>query len=149
NSSINMIAEMMHNLSTGTCKDCHFSIDSMTSSNAATRYVNESMYTKSPHGALECEDCHTKGHNNIAARKSCEDCHAVQQDPKNSMERHNIIANPWTYSIPGVSGSVVNITDCTVCHDATLYDGATGSYGLPPKQRNCDYCHTYPDRNYP
>ena len=72
NSSINMIAEMMHNLSTGTCKDCHFSIDSMTSSNAATRYVNESMYTKSPHGALECEDCHTKGHNNIAARKSCD-----------------------------------------------------------------------------
>jgi hypothetical protein len=99
---------------------------------------------------LRCEDCHTKGHNNIGARKACEDCHAVVQqtpipDNERSDYRHNITADPRNYSISGVS--VVNITDCTTCHDPQLYSNAITYYGLPPKT-NCDYCHTYPDKTY-
>ncbi len=142
--------EFIHNITSPSCKDCHYSFEYMNGSsvNKPEKFVNQSMYEASPHGSLRCEDCHTRGHNNIAARKSCEDCHAVQQDPKNSTERHDITANPWNYSIPGISGSIVNITDCTLCHDSNLYNNATSSYGLPPKPRNCDYCHTYPDMNY-
>ncbi len=147
NASSTKIGEVLHGLSTGTCKDCHFSFEFMNSSGAPTKYVNQSMYNNSSHGSLECEDCHTKGHNNIGARKSCEDCHAVSQNPKNSTERHNITGDPRNYSIPGI-GPVLNITDCTACHDSNLYNNATASYGLPPKPRNCDYCHTYPDSTY-
>ena len=140
----------MHNVTVPSCLDCHYSYEYMNGSsvNRPEKFVNQSMYEASPHGSLRCEDCHTKGHNNIAARKACEDCHSVQQDPKNSTERHNITGDPLNYSIPGINGSVVNITDCVVCHDQTQYNNATSSYGLPPKTANCDYCHTYPDITY-
>jgi hypothetical protein len=69
----------------------------------------------------------------------------VQQDPVNQTNRHNITANPWNYTKDGIS--VVNITDCTSCHDAALYNNATSSYGYG-KTYDCDYCHTYPDKTY-
>ena len=117
----------------------------MKDEGAPERYVNSTMFGASPHGALECEDCHTKGHNNIGARKACEDCHAVQSDPMNETDRHNITADPLNYTVGGVS--VVTITDCTTCHDGGNYNEATSQYGYG-KSNDCDYCHTYPDKTY-
>ncbi|HEY9245261.1 MAG TPA: hypothetical protein VIO11_00290, partial [Candidatus Methanoperedens sp.] len=97
------------------------------------------------HSSLTCSNCHTKGHKNIGARKACEDCHAVQQDPKNDKDRHNITGSPSTYIYNGTG--VVNITDCTTCHNASLYNNATATYGYG-KTKDCDYCHTYPDKYY-
>lgn len=131
----------MHNVSTGTgsCTGCHFSYSFMSTSGAAAKFVNQSMYNSSAHGSLGCEDCHTKGHKNIGARKACEDCHAYQQDPINDMDRHNITGTP--------AQDVVNNTDCTSCHDARLYNNATAQYGYG-KTYDCNYCHTYPDKMY-
>ena len=103
------------------------------------------MYNTSLHGNLSCEKCHTKGHKNIGARKACEDCHAVQQSPITDKDRHNITATPSTYTYSGTV--VVNITDCATCHNTTLYEKATDTYGYG-KQKDCDYCHTYPDKYY-
>ncbi|VVB84725.1 Uncharacterised protein [uncultured archaeon] len=97
------------------------------------------MYNDSAHGTLACEDCHTKGHMNIGARKACEDCHAFQADPINDSDRHNITATP--------SQDVVKNTNCTSCHDAGLLNNATSQYGYG-KTYDCDYCHTYPDKTY-
>ncbi len=131
----------MHNVSTGTgsCSGCHFSYSFMSSSGAAAKFVNQSMYNSSAHGSLACEDCHTKGHKNIGARKACEDCHSYQSDPINDMDRHNITGTP--------AQNVVNNTDCTSCHDAGLYTNSTSQYGYD-KTYDCDYCHTYPDKTY-
>jgi len=131
----------MHNVSkgTGTCSGCHYSYSFMSTSGAAAKFVNQSMYNSSAHGSLACEDCHTKGHKNIGARKACEDCHAYQKDPINDRDRHNITGTP--------TQNVVNNTDCTSCHDAGLYTNATSQYGYD-KTYDCNYCHTYPDKTY-
>ena len=131
----------MHNVSagTGTCTGCHFSYSFMSTSGAAAKFVNQSMYNSSAHGSLACEDCHTKGHKNLGARKACEDCHAFQKDPINDRDRHNITGTP--------AQNVVNNTDCTSCHDAGLYTNATSQYGYN-KTYDCNYCHTYPDKTY-
>ncbi|MCZ7385586.1 MAG: cytochrome c3 family protein [Candidatus Methanoperedens sp.] len=144
--SAGTISEFIHNINTGLCTSCHFSYDYMNGSvNKPDKYVNSTMFSASPHGSLACEDCHTKGHNDIGARKSCEDCHAYQSDPKNETERHNITSSPGTYNYNGIN--VVNITDCTVCHDSSYYNNAIASYGYN-KTIDCNYCHTYPDKTY-
>ncbi|MDO9097753.1 MAG: cytochrome c3 family protein [Candidatus Methanoperedens sp.] len=146
-SSSAKIKDFMHNVSTGTCKNCHFNYAYMNSVGKPDKYVNSTMFNSSPHGSLSCENCHTKGHNNIGARKACEDCHAVQQNPKTDRDRHNITAKPSLYMYNGTS--VVNITDCTTCHDPTLYSKATEIYGkYKSPAPDCDYCHTYPDKTY-
>ncbi|MDD5615117.1 MAG: cytochrome c3 family protein [Candidatus Methanoperedens sp.] len=131
----------MHNVSTGTgiCTGCHYSYSYMSTLGAAEKFVNQSMYNSSAHGSLACEDCHTKGHKNIAARKACEDCHSYQKDPINDRDRHNITGTP--------AQNVVNNTICTSCHDTGLYNNATAQYGYG-KTYDCNYCHTYPDKTY-
>ncbi|MCZ7406029.1 MAG: cytochrome c3 family protein [Candidatus Methanoperedens sp.] len=144
--STGTISEFMHNINTGLCTSCHFSYDYMNGSvNKPDKYVNSTMFFASPHGSLACEDCHTRGHNDIGARKACEDCHAYQSDPKNETDRHNITSSPSTYNYNGIN--VVNITDCTVCHDSSYYNNATATYGYN-KTIDCNYCHTYPDKTY-
>ncbi|MCX9012544.1 MAG: hypothetical protein OIN66_15680 [Candidatus Methanoperedens sp.] len=137
----------LHNITARDCKDCHFSYPVMNSSGSPTapaRFVNSAMFNESPHGNVICRSCHTGGHNNIGARKACEDCHAVL-DPNNLRERHNITGDPGNYKVGGVS--VVDITDCTICHDRNLYNKAIATYGFN-KPVDCNYCHTYPDKNY-
>ncbi|MCX9014958.1 MAG: cytochrome c3 family protein, partial [Candidatus Methanoperedens sp.] len=137
--------EFVHNVSTGTCKNCHFDYYYMKGRSAPEKYVNSTMFGASPHGTLECEDCHTKGHNNIGARKACEDCHAVQANPITDKDRHNITRDPRNYTVGVVS--VVDIIDCTTCHDAVNFNKATSQYGYG-KSNDCNYCHTYPDKTY-
>ncbi len=137
----------LHNITARDCKGCHFSYSVMESSGSPTasaRYVNSDMFNESAHGNVSCRNCHTAGHNSIGARKACEDCHAVR-DQNNPQERHNITGDPYNYKVGGVS--VVDITDCTICHDRNLYNKATATYGIN-KPVDCDYCHTYPDKNY-
>ncbi|SNQ61559.1 fibronectin type III domain-containing protein [Candidatus Methanoperedens nitratireducens] len=137
----------LHNITARDCKGCHFSYNVMNSSGSPTapaRYVNSIMFNEGAHGNVSCRSCHTAGHNSIGARKACEDCHAVR-DPDNPRERHNITGDPYSYKVGGVS--VVDITDCTICHDRNLYNKAVSTYGIN-KPVDCDYCHTYPDKNY-
>lgn len=139
------IKAFVHNITWGGCKDCHFSFIAMNTTIRPQRYVNSTMFDAGPHRPLACQNCHTKGHKNIGARKACEDCHAVQQNPITDRNRHNITRDPWNNKISGISA--VNITDCTTCHDAAPYSNATSNYGYN-KTRDCDYCHTYPDKTY-
>jgi len=137
----------LHNITARDCKYCHFSYSVMNSSGSPTapaRYVNSSMFGESPHGNVSCRSCHTGGHNNIGARKDREECHAVR-DTNNPRERHNITGDPDNYKVGGIS--VVDITDCTICHDQNLYNKARSTYGIN-KPIDCDYCHTYPDKIY-
>jgi hypothetical protein len=137
----------LHNITARDCSGCHFSFNVMNSSGSPTasaRYINSDMFNESAHGNISCRNCHTGGHNNIGARKACEDCHAVW-DINNPRERHNITGDPYSYKVGGVS--VVYITDCTICHDRNLYNNATATYGFN-KPVDCNYCHTYPDKNY-
>ncbi len=133
------ITAFVHNITWGSCTDCHYSFSAMNITTRPDRYVNSTMFNASPHGGVACSNCHTKGHKNIGARKACEDCHAYQQAPLTDRNRHNITGAPG-------SGVVTN-TDCTSCHDATLYNNAINNYGYN-KTRDCDYCHTYPDKTY-
>jgi hypothetical protein len=139
------ISLFIHNITWGNCTDCHYSFEVMNSTNRPDRYVDSDLYSQSLHGSLSCSNCHTKGHRNIGARKACEDCHAVQADPVTDRDRHNITATPSTYTYNGTG--VVNITDCTTCHSAALYNTAVTTYGYW-KQKDCDYCHTYPEKYY-
>lgn len=143
--SSDYIKAFVHNITWGGCKDCHFSFIAMNTTTRPERYVNSTMFDAGPHRPVACQNCHTKGHKNIGARKACEDCHAVQQDPLTDRNRHNITRDPWSNKINGISA--VNITDCTTCHDAAPYSNATSNYGYN-KTRDCDYCHTYPDKTY-
>lgn len=124
------------------CTDCHYNMTYLNSMGKAELYVNQTMVNESVHAALNCRDCHTKGHNSIYARKMCEDCHANQQNPQTNKSRHNIVNNPWNNIYGGISA--VNITSCITCHNATLYDNSKNTYGKE-KGIDCDYCHTFPD----
>ncbi len=144
-SSTSTVSELMHNITSGSCTGCHYSFEAMNNTTRPDRYVDSGMYNTSLHRQLSCTNCHTQGHRNIGARKACEDCHAVQANPVTDKDRHNITSTPSTYFIS--ASSVVTITDCTTCHSSTLYNTATATYGYW-KPKDCDYCHTYPDKYY-
>ncbi len=145
-SSTSTVSELMHNITVvNTCTGCHYSVEAMNNTTRPDRYVDSGMYNTSLHRSLSCTNCHTKGHKNIGARKACEDCHAVQANPITDKDRHNITPEPSTYFVSG--NNVVGITDCTTCHDSTLYNMSISTYGYL-KQKDCDYCHTYPDKYY-
>lgn len=144
-SSSTTISAFLHNMTWGSCTGCHYSFQAMNNTTRPDRYVDFSMYNTSLHRSLSCTNCHTQGHRNIGARKTCEDCHAVQANPITDRDRHNITPTPSTYSIGG--NNVVGITDCTVCHDSDLYNRSISTYGYW-KPKDCDYCHTYPDKYY-
>ncbi len=67
-------------------------------------------------------------------------CHVVQNDPINDNDRHNVTNDPLNYIIGVVP--VVNITNCTVCHDATAYNASVDTYAT----NKCRYCHEYADK---
>ncbi|VVB86086.1 Cytochrome c7 c [uncultured archaeon] len=136
---------LAHNITWGTCTACHYSFEAFNKTIRPDRYVNSTMFSASPHGSLECQNCHTRGHKNVGARKACEDCHAIQQN-QSERDRHDITSDPYNYKVNGTS--VVNITDCTICHDPTLYSNSVNTYGYN-KTYDCNYCHTYPDKTYP
>jgi len=144
-SSSTTISAFLHNITWGSCTSCHYSFEAMNNTTRPDRYVDFSMYNTSLHRQLSCTNCHTKGHKNIGARKACEDCHAVQASPITDKDRHNITSTPSTYYYNSVN--VVNITDCTTCHSETLYNTSISTYGYW-KPKDCDYCHTYPDKYY-
>ncbi len=137
--SNNLITAFVHNITWGSCTDCHYSFAAINITTRPDRYVNSTMFIASPHGGVACSNCHTRGHKNIGARKACEDCHAYQQSPITDRDRHNITATPGT-------GVVANV-DCTSCHNSTIYNSASNNYGYN-KTRDCDYCHTFPDKTY-
>jgi hypothetical protein len=150
----------------GTCRDCHFSY-----SIAGSKFVNETMYNRSVHGnqsVIDCEDCHTNtssgttnhtGKNYLPPEsgwKWCECCHAVKLTYDNRTpiittgigQRHNLTSKPQYiyYNVSGFEGLVnfKQITNCTVCHDAMLYNEAVKTYNRT-SGRDCRYCHSFPD----
>lgn len=139
------ISAFLHNITSGTCTSCHYSFDAMNSTLRPEMFVDSGMYNASLHGSLTCQNCHTQGHKNIGARKACEDCHVVQETPITDKDRHNITATPTTNMNGGTS--VVNITDCNTCHNSALLNNSRNTYGYG-KPKDCDYCHTYPDKVY-
>lgn len=145
NISSSAASDLMHNISGTSCTGCHYSFDAMNNTTRPDRYVDSGMYNTSLHRSLSCTSCHTQGHKNMGARKACEGCHAVQSNPITEKDRHNITPTPSTYSVGG--NNVVVITDCTTCHDSALYNMSISTYGYW-KPKNCDYCHTYPDKYY-
>lgn len=40
--------------------------------------------------------------------------------------------------------SVMEVTDCTTCHNATMYDAAVQSYNKT-SGKDCRFCHAFPD----
>ncbi len=134
--------------SDSTCKDCHYKLNGST---VSEYYVNETMFNESVHWNMNCTLCHVRIANRPASLhpiaeyywKWCECCHSYQSDPVNSSDRHNITLDPFNYTL-NVSGnmtSVVNITDCTFCHNATDYNRSVAEYQV----NKCRYCHDYPE----
>ena len=121
------------------CKSCHIELDD------SYAYVNETMFDASVHGDVECTMCHINTQMNHPVEdytwKWCECCHSYQADPINETDRHNVTTTPSTYSVGGTN--VLDITDCTTCHNATAYNTAVGYYD---STYNCRYCHVYPDK---
>ena len=134
------------------CRACHFNYTRVADIIGKPRYfVNETMFNASVHGnqsAIDCRDCHTKYHRPPEYTwKWCECCHSYQADPVNETDRHNVTADPLSYSVNvgGTMTPVLNIADCTTCHDATQYNTARDTFN---RTKNCRYCHTYPDQTY-
>jgi nitrate/TMAO reductase-like tetraheme cytochrome c subunit len=145
----------------GTCRECHFSWSIMSPAVRQYAFVNETDYNQSVHGnpsVINCTDCHTntsdgtKNHTGSnyyppqSGLKWCEDCHVVNQsitDPAS----HNITSKPQNYNVTyqGQSMSVLNVTDCTACHDTTLYETARATFNRS-SGKDCRFCHTFPDR---
>jgi parallel beta-helix repeat protein len=135
--------------SDSTCKGCHYKLNGST---VSKYYVNETMFNQAVHCNVNCTLCHIKIANQPSSLhpiseyywKWCECCHSYQSDPLNSSDRHNITLDPFNYKL-NVSGnmtSVVNITDCTFCHNATDYNRSVAKYPV----NKCRYCHDYPER---
>lgn len=121
------------------CKSCHIGLED------SDAYVNETMFDASVHGDVNCTMCHINRQMNHPIEdytwKWCECCHSYQADPINETDRHNVTTTPSTYSVGGTN--VLDITDCTTCHNTTAYNTAVGYYD---STYNCRYCHVYPDK---
>jgi len=121
------------------CKSCHIGLED------SDVYVNETMFDASVHGDVNCTMCHINTQMDHPIEdytwKWCECCHSYQADPINESDRHNVTITPSTYSVGGTN--VLDIEDCTTCHNATAYNAAVGYYN---STYNCRYCHVYPDK---
>jgi parallel beta-helix repeat protein len=121
------------------CKSCHIGLED------SDAYVNETMFDASVHGDVNCTMCHINTQMNHPIEdytwKWCECCHSYQADPINESDRHNVTTTPSTYSVGGKN--VLDIEECTTCHNATAYNAAVGYYN---STYNCRYCHVYPDK---
>ncbi len=142
-----------HNATTESCTACHYNYTAMNDYGKPSVYVNETMYESSVHGTspgTNCSQCHTNYHPPPEYTwKWCECCHSYQSDPINETDRHNVTADPLSYSI-NVSGTltpVLNITDCTICHNATQYNTSKETFNRA-SGKDCRYCHTFPDQTY-
>lgn len=161
NSSVNSF----HNLSVNPgwdpeCRGCHYSYDYMSNKDssipgyfnatgATNKYVNGTMFGESVHATLSCGNCHTDSSRNEhpptqGKRKSCESCHVVQSDSILDTNRHNITDAPSLHKVNGTS--VVEITECRTCHDSVIYNNSITHFNRDAAV-DCDYCHTYPDKN--
>ena len=124
------------------CESCHFGLDD------SEAYVNETMFDASVHGGLNCTMCHIDTHIDHPIEdytwKWCECCHSYQADPINESDRHNVTTTPSTYSVGGTN--VLDITDCTTCHNATAYNATVDYYTTNDITNECRYCHVYPDK---
>ncbi|MDI6888659.1 MAG: cytochrome c3 family protein [Methanocellales archaeon] len=140
------VTELMHNVSDGSCGNCHYDFAYMNDArNAPTKYVNSTMFNASVHGpssGIGCVDCHTTSNHPYPEYywKWCECCHAVQSNPVDDTDRHNVTSDVRNNMVDGVS--VLSIIDCKTCHNATSYENAKTNFGL------CRWCHTYPDKTY-
>ncbi|TFH47150.1 MAG: hypothetical protein E4G94_00810, partial [ANME-2 cluster archaeon] len=125
------------------CLGCHADANSTISK---IYLLNMTMFNDSVHylrDGFNCLNCHISDDDHPSKEykwKWCEDCHVVQNDPINDTDRHNVTNDPFNYTIGGVS--VVNITDCTVCHDSTAYNASVEAYDT----NKCRYCHEYADK---
>lgn len=121
----------------------HIDVTAMKSGVHSNLNNNATNITQLTDTSKACWACHGDGSepsshpSNYKTPYKCEDCHAYS-------DRHNITSDVYN-TIGGIS--VVNITSCITCHDASLYNNATSTYGYN-KTRDCDYCHTYPDKTY-
>jgi hypothetical protein len=157
----NFHAKEMHS-GTGPCRFCH--TDKLIMSKYPSRryaFVNETVYNQSVHGnqsVMDCENCHTVTSNATvnhtgsnyyppqSGLKWCEDCHVVNQSASDPMS-HNITSKPQNYNVTyqGVVMSVLNVTDCTACHNATMYNTAAATFNKT-SGKDCRFCHTFPER---
>ncbi len=136
------------------CRYCHFDWLFMNNTRGKpTKWVNETLFNQSVHGnesVIDCDDCHTmwSGHPPPQYRwKWCPDCHVQQtQNPVTNQQRHNITSKPQNYDVGGVN--VMDIKDCTTCHNSTIYNYATQTFDMSTETKKCRYCHTFPDK-YP
>jgi hypothetical protein len=150
------ITAFMHKVAIGKgCTGCHFSWSTMSSN--PTKFINQTLFESSVHGnesVITCEDCHTNttGHPGStnppqSGWKWCEDCHVIQPTYPNLtplitvQQRHNLTDRPLDvyYNVSGTLKNPLQITQCTFCHDATLYSNAVATY------TDCRFCHTFPD----
>jgi hypothetical protein len=143
------------------CDDCHFNFTLMNDSfSEPEKWVNETMFNSSVHGNASivfCQNCHTmtEGHSPPESRwRWCEDCHVVipqysNGSPKTDVtQRHNMTFRPQfnLINVSGVMTSVVNITDCTICHNASMYNQARSIFNRT-SGKDCRFCHSFPDLN--
>jgi len=144
------VTELMHDVSDGSCGNCHYDFEYMNNTkHAPTKYVNSTMFNASVHGpssGIGCVDCHTTSNHPYPEYywKWCECCHAVQSNPVDDTDRHNITPDVRNNMVDGVS--VLGIIDCKMCHNATSYENAkeNAKTDFVP----CRWCHTYPDKVY-
>jgi len=131
-----------HNASTESCVGCHYNDTAMDDYGTPDMYVNETMYRESVHGSSpgdDCTECHTDYHPPPEYTwKWCDCCHVVQSNPVEDTDRHNVTGSPTT----------LDVTDCTECHNQTSYEGSVSRYGSASSERNCRWCHTFPDQIY-
>jgi hypothetical protein len=142
------------------CEFCHFNLTIMISFNASEKWINDSLFTPSVHGnfsVIYCTNCHTltEGHPPPESRWHwCEDCHVVMPKDSNGVpikdaqQRHNMTFRPQFnfYNVSGTMTPALNITDCTFCHDSTLYNEARTTF-TNASGKDCRFCHSFPDLN--
>jgi parallel beta-helix repeat protein len=143
------------------CFGCHGDLGSSIS---PRYYINMTMFNASVHyirNGFNCTNCHTmtgysdRSYNHPSLEygwKWCECCHSYQADPLNMTQRHNVTYAPLSYllNVSGNITSVVNIIECTFCHNAITYSNAVANYDNSTAANytvnSCRYCHEYPDK---
>jgi hypothetical protein len=138
------------------CGSCHFNYPRMSGFGKPQFWMNEAMFRSSVHGntsRILCTDCHTNATDHQSdplnalppenAWKWCECCH-VGNGTAADMGRHNLTFRPQD-NMYNSTISVMGVTNCTWCHDPTIYYNAVATYNRT-SGKDCRFCHPFPDK---
>jgi len=122
-------------------------------------YINEELYTRSPHGRVSCNECHQDitevPHKKIKPVSCTAECH-MKEPSGNKKFSHKSVGDALEHSVHspydeegGLKEHQEDYPGCQDCHEQPLFReftmGAKSHEKLPKGVQRCKNCHTEGD----